>query len=111
MTRVFSDEVLYIGWNAYGIALQLVPVGSYWICANPFEGLAVIDPDWWVERSSICARSPSGVSCIETCRRSPEFMNRSRLGSGVYVASVESSGFAGACATPFLVTNAKSNVS
>src|SRR5579863_8619877 len=26
---VCSDDVLYIGWNAYGMALQLVPVASY----------------------------------------------------------------------------------
>src|ERR1700730_12175541 len=32
ITRVCSDEVLYIGWKSYGIAVQLVPgFGSYWI--------------------------------------------------------------------------------
>src|SRR4249919_3273116 len=46
-----------------------------------------------------------------TCSRSPEFMNKSSRGLGVNVASVESSGFAGACATPLLVTNANWNVS
>ena len=38
-------------------------------------------------------------------------MNRSFAGSGVYVVSVESIGFAGACETPFLVTNANWKVS
>jgi hypothetical protein len=28
-----------------GTALQLVPVGSYWVWAKPFAALAVIDPD------------------------------------------------------------------
>jgi hypothetical protein len=42
-----------MGWKAYGIASQLVPVGSYLICANPLLGLAVIDPDWPVVMSSI----------------------------------------------------------
>jgi hypothetical protein len=38
-------------------------------------------------------------------------MNRSFAGSGVYVASVESIWFAGACERPFLVTNANWKVS
>src|SRR6476620_2899864 len=46
-----------------------------------------------------------------TCSRSPEFINKSSRGFGVKVASVESSGFAGAWATPLLVTNANWNVS
>src|SRR4051794_40957444 len=43
--------------------------------------------------------------------RSPEFMKRSFCGSGVKVVRVESRGFAGACALPFLVTNANWKVS
>src|SRR3954451_8646019 len=46
-----------------------------------------------------------------TFSRSPEFMKRSFFGSGVKMVSVESIGFAGACATPFLVTNANWKVS
>src|SRR5437588_481960 len=38
ITRVCSDEVLYIGWNAYGIALQLFPAGAYLNCAHPLVG-------------------------------------------------------------------------
>ena len=46
-----------------------------------------------------------------SCRLSPEFMKRSCLGFGVKVARVESSGFAGAWATPLLVTKANWKVS
>ena len=45
MTRVCGLDVLYIGWNAYGMAVQLDPVGWNLICAKPLDGLAVIDPD------------------------------------------------------------------
>jgi hypothetical protein len=41
-----------------------------------------------------------------SCSRSPEFMKRSCRALGMNVASVLSSGFAGACATPFFVTKA-----
>ena len=75
--------MLYIGWKAYGIALQLLPVGSYWIWTNPLDGLAVIEPDWWVDRSLISACKPFAVSCMATCRLSPEFMKRSCCGFGV----------------------------
>src|SRR6266536_4131446 len=51
--------------------------------------------------------TPLRVSWVLTRIRSPAFMNRSFAGSGVYVVSVESIGFAGACERPFLVTNAK----
>ena len=54
--------MLYIEWKAYGTDLQLVPVGSYWIWVNPLAGLAVIEPDLSVDRSSICARTPFAVS-------------------------------------------------
>src|ERR1700716_2540549 len=97
MTRVCSDDVLYIGWKLYGIASQLVPVGSYLTCANPFAALAVIDPLWPAVRSLMTTRTPWLVSAKETFRRSPEFMKRSLWGSGVKVVSVESTGFAGAC--------------
>src|SRR5450755_3886663 len=52
---------------------------------------------------------PCGVSCISTINSSPEFMNRSRLGSGVNVASVEFTGLGGppGCGLPFRVMNAK----
>src|SRR5215469_1050319 len=50
---------------------------------------------------------PFGLSCRCTCRLSPEFISRSLLRSGVKVARVDSTGFAGAWETPFLVTNAK----
>src|SRR5579883_2542572 len=39
--------------------------------------------------------------------RSPEFIKRSLAGSGVKVASVDSTGLTGACGTPFLVIKAK----
>ena len=45
ITRVCGEEVLYIGWKSYGIAWQLVPVGSYLIWAKPLAALAVIEPD------------------------------------------------------------------
>src|SRR5438309_11057896 len=101
MTRVRSEAVLYIGWNAWGMPLQLVPVGANLICLKPFDGLAVIEPDLWLVRSLICAFTPWGVSWMDSARRSPEFMKRSCLAFGVNVFRVESSGFAGACATPF----------
>ena len=44
VTRVFVDDVLYIGWKLYGIALQDVPVGSNLTCAKPLALLAVMDP-------------------------------------------------------------------
>src|SRR6476661_5161343 len=107
MTRVSGEEVEYIGWKAYGIAVHSVPVGANRICAKPLAGLAVIEPDWPLLRSSMTALSPSGVSCIVTARWSPEFINRSWVGSGVNVARVELIGLAGAWLTPFLVTKAK----
>src|SRR3981081_2783017 len=54
---------------------------------------------------------PCAVSCRVTIRLSPEFMNRSLVGSGVKVARVLCTGFGGAWVLPFLVTNAKVNVS
>src|SRR5438067_1317455 len=56
---------------------------------------------------TIC--KPCAVSCRVTRSLSPEFMNRSALGSGVKVLMVESSGFGGefGCGTPFFVMKAK----
>src|SRR5215469_7268965 len=51
--------------------------------------------------------NPFTVSRMATVSLSPEFMNRSLAESGVKVASVESTGLAGAWETPFLVMNAK----
>src|SRR5580700_3792764 len=107
MTRVCSEEVLYIGWKLYGRAVQLVPVGSYLTWAKPLAAPAVIVPVCPLVRSLMATRNPPGVSLNPTCRRSPELMNRSLAGSGVNVVSVESTGLAGAWATPFLVMNAK----
>src|SRR5258708_7142504 len=53
------------------------------------------------------AWSPFGVSCRRTFRLSPEFMSRSLVRSGVNVARVDCTGFAGAVGWPSLVTNAK----
>src|SRR5262249_23220157 len=52
-------------------------------------------------------RSPAGVSRNETISWSPEFMNRAVAGFGVNVATVDSSGSAGACGIPLRVTKAK----
>src|SRR6266704_2758200 len=66
-----------------------------------------MDPVCPVFRSWMTARSPCGVSPMDTLMLSPEFMNRSLAGSGVNVASVDCTGFAGAEVRPFLVRNAK----
>ena len=58
-------------------------------------------------RSFSRTRNPAGVSRMDRAITSPEFMNRSWLGSGVYVASVASTGLAGAWALPLRVMNAK----
>src|SRR5260370_39865147 len=47
------------------------------------------------------------VSCRSTVSVSPDCIIRSELGSGVKVARVESTGLAGAWATPLRVMNAK----
>src|SRR6266566_2910353 len=107
MTRVCSDEVEYIGWKSYGILTQLVPVGSYLTWPNPFAALAVMDPACPLVRSLTTACNPFGVSWRDTRRLSPELMNRSFFGCGVNVAVVDSTGFAGAVVSPFLVMNEK----
>src|SRR6516225_11268604 len=86
---------------------QLVPVGAYWACPNPLAALAVIDPLCPVVWSLMTACNPFGVSRMDTFRLSPEFMNRSFCGSGVNVAVVDWTGFAGASVRPFLLRNAK----
>src|SRR5215469_6682148 len=86
---------------------QLVPVGSYWTWPNPLAALAVIDPLCPVVWSLMTACNPFGVSRMDTFRLSPEFMNRSFFGSGVNVAVVDCTGFAGASVRPFLLRNAK----
>src|SRR5260370_35450117 len=107
MTRVCSDEVEYIGWKLYGILVQLVPVGSNLTWPNPLAALAVMDPVCPLVRSLMTARNPFGGSRGDTFRLSPDFMNRSLAGSGVNVAGVASTGFAGAAGWPFLVTKAQ----
>src|SRR5437899_3125870 len=107
MTRVCSEEVEYIGWKLYGRLTQLVPVASYWTWPNPLAALAVMDPRCPLVWSLMTACSPFGVSRRDTFRLSPEFMNRSLFGSGVNVAVVDCTGFAGAEVRPFLLTNAK----
>src|SRR5260370_13170847 len=69
--------------------------------------LAVIAPDWPLVRSLITTWKPADVSCKSTVSVSPDCIIRSALGSGVKVARVESTGLAGACATPLRVMNAK----
>src|ERR1700693_6313267 len=100
-----------MGWKSYGTPVQLVPVGSYLICAKPLAALAVIDPDWPDVASLMTTWRPCAVSCRVTARLSPELMNRSLVGSGVKVASVLCSGLGGAWVLPFLVTKAKVKVS
>src|SRR6516164_6374752 len=107
MTRVCSEAVEYIGWKLYGRLTQLVPVGSYWTWPNPLAALAVMDPLCPVVKSLMTVCNPFGVSRRDTLRLSPEFMNRSFLGSGVNVAVVACTGFAGFVVRPFLVRNAK----
>src|SRR5216683_2259855 len=107
MTRVCSEEVEYIGWKSKGRLTQLVPVGAYWTWPNPLAALAVMNPVCPVFRSWMTARSPCGVSPRDTFKLSPELMKRSLAGSGVNVAVVDCTGFAGAEVWPFLVTNAK----
>src|SRR5438552_2187155 len=106
VTRVFGDDVLYMGWKLYGMFLQDVPLGSNLTCPNPFALLAVMDPVPPVVRSCRVTFRPFGVSVNDVRTRSPEFMNRS-LELGVNVARVEFSGLAGACDLPFLVMKAK----
>src|SRR5262252_5529613 len=86
---------------------HLVPVGLYWTWPNPLAALAVMDPLCPVVRSLMTACNPCGVSRMDTARLSPEFISRSFFRSGVNVAVVDCTGFAGASVRPFLVRNAK----
>src|SRR6516164_681379 len=107
MTRVWGEDVEYMGWKLYGIAVQLVPCGSNFTWANPLALLAVMDPLCLVVRSLMTTRNPFEVSRKPTFRLSPEFMNRSLALFGVNVARVDWTGLAGAWETPFLVMKAK----
>src|SRR5579859_996519 len=84
-----------------------VPVGANFTWPKLLAPLAVIEPLWPEVRSWMITVKPLAVSCMSTVSSSPLSMNRSLAGSGVNVASVEFTGFAGACATPFLVMKAK----
>src|SRR5579885_3012440 len=87
--------------------VQEVPLGSNLTWPKPLAALAVIEPVCPVERSRMITVSPLAVSCRSTANWSPEFMNKSFVGSAVKVASVDCTGLAGACETPFLVMKAK----
>src|SRR6266436_9775595 len=87
--------------------VQLLPAGANWTAPNPLAMPAVIEPDPWVVRSFTPMKRPFELSWMFTATWSPEFMNRSFEGSGVNLAAVASTGFAGACDFPLLVMNAK----
>jgi hypothetical protein len=84
-----------------------LPVGMYSTSPKLFAALAVIEPDSPVVRSVTPVKSPCAVSWMLTVSSSPPFMKRSREGSGVYVAPVAWTGFAGACDAPSWVRKAK----
>src|SRR6516162_1901335 len=44
VTRVFVDDVRYIGWKLYGMAWHDVALGAHFTMANPLDLLAVMDP-------------------------------------------------------------------
>src|SRR6266568_2534543 len=81
------------------------PLGSNTTLPNPLALLAVIDPVVCLVESLITTRSPLAVSNSRTLMLSPEFIRKSRAGSGVKCSGC--CGFAGAVAVPFLVRNAK----
>src|SRR5258708_37220495 len=112
-TRVCSPAVVYIGWKAEGSTLHVLAFGANTTCPKPLAMLAVIEPDVPCVRSLMTTWNPAGVSCKATVRVSPEFMNRSLVGSGVVTAGFVTNeiGLAGACATPFFVMNPKFTVS
>src|SRR6476661_3655950 len=43
-TRVCSLDVAYIGWKPYALCEHCGASGSKLTCANPFAGLAVMEP-------------------------------------------------------------------
>jgi hypothetical protein len=76
-------------------------------CAKPLATLAVIDPDWPLDRSRMLVTRPAGESWMERSSWSPARMNRSLAGSGVKAARVRSSGAGGAWGWPLRVMKAK----
>src|SRR5947209_6634430 len=108
-TRVFSDEVLYIGWKSYGMFWQVVPLGANFTWPKPLAALVVIEPLWPVVVSSSTICRPCAVSCMVTLIASPELMNRSAAGLGVKVFIVALTGLGGeaGCGCPLLVMKAK----
>src|SRR5437868_6541689 len=87
--------------------VQPWPFGSNLTWPKPFAALAVIEPTWPEVTSLTTTLNPSNVSYMPTTSWSPDRMNRSVFGFGVYVDSVALTGLAGACERPFLVMNAK----
>src|SRR5262245_64354436 len=105
--RVLGLDVLYIGWKSYGMLVHDLPVGANATSPKPLAALAVIEPDSPVVRSRTPVNRPCAVSWMLTASWSPPFMKRSRPASGVYVAPVASTGFAGAWDAPSCVRKAK----
>ena len=87
--------------------LHSLPVGMNCTSPNPLAALAVIEPDSPVVTSFTPVKSPCAVSWMLTVSSSPPLMKRSREESGVKVAPVASTGFAGACDVPLWVRKAK----
>src|SRR4051812_2467114 len=90
MLYVCADQVLprgmpveYSGWNAYGACWQVFELGVYRMWPNPLATDAVIEPLCPVVRSLMSTRKPAGVSCMWIRTRSPGFISRSLLGSGL----------------------------
>lgn len=102
-----SLDVAYIGWNAYGVWVQVAALGAKLTWANPLSSLAVIEPDSPLVRSWISVTSPSGESWIEMSSSSPASMNRSVSGSGSNDSPVRLSGAGGESGSPLNVMNAK----
>src|SRR5215469_7637918 len=98
-----------MGWKAKGLTLHALAFGANTTCPKPLAMLAVIEPDVPCVRSLMTTWKPAGVSCRSTTSLSPEFMNRSWVGSGLWTAGFVANeiGLAGACATPLVVMNAK----
>src|SRR5215475_5115050 len=80
---------------------------------KPFATEAVIDPDFPVVRSERSVRTPAAVSWMWILIRSPGFIIRSFVGSGLTAAKFGAvkvpvnNGLAGACDTPLWVPYAK----
>src|SRR4029077_11233726 len=93
--------------------LQVVDLGWYWMCPNSLATVAVIEPFWPVVRSLRSIRKPAGVSCMWMRTRSPGFISRSLVRSGLTAERFGAekvpvnSGFAGAWETPLLVMEAQ----